>query len=105
MINPYPKCLIHPKQCNHPTPLTHVKKDHLTTFTKHIPVYDPSLGVKFLHHIQIHYDMNSNSEMVIEKLPMFTSIMVSNEEKASWFIQWNESCFEGDQKFPKTRFF
>ncbi len=22
MISPYPKCLLHPKPCNHPTPLT-----------------------------------------------------------------------------------
>ncbi len=25
MINPYPKCLVHPKSCIHPTPLTKTK--------------------------------------------------------------------------------
>ncbi len=24
MISPYPKCLIHPKQCNQPTPLAKI---------------------------------------------------------------------------------
>jgi hypothetical protein len=31
MISPYPKCLIHPKQCNQPTPLT-INKNSIVTF-------------------------------------------------------------------------
>ncbi len=36
-----------------------VQKDHTSTFMKHLLVYDPTIGPKFLKHIQIHYDMNS----------------------------------------------
>ncbi len=28
MINPYPKCLVHPKPCKHPTPLTSSFSSH-----------------------------------------------------------------------------
>ncbi len=35
-----------------------VKKERLTTFTKHLPIGDPSLGLKFLRQIHIHYHMN-----------------------------------------------
>jgi hypothetical protein len=37
-----------------------IMKENLTAFTKHLLVYDPSLGLEFLQQIQIHYDMNFN---------------------------------------------
>jgi hypothetical protein len=42
-----------------------VRKDH---FCKHLLVCDPSLGAYFKREIQVHYDMNLELEMLIEKL-------------------------------------
>jgi hypothetical protein len=42
-------------------------------------VCDPTLGPEFLHQIHIHYDMNFNLEMLIEKLQILTLATVSNE--------------------------
>ncbi len=44
-----------------------VPKDYTHAFTKHLPVCDPTFGPKFLKQIQVHYDMNSNSEMLTKK--------------------------------------
>jgi hypothetical protein len=43
------------------------KKDHYSTIYKHLPICDPSLGAYFLKEIQVHYDMNSEPEMLTEK--------------------------------------
>lgn len=51
----------------------------MTTFTKFFLICDPALGLEFLHQIHIHYDMNSNLEMLIEKLQILTLATVSNE--------------------------
>jgi hypothetical protein len=59
--------------------MEHIRKEHLTTFTKHLLGCDPSLGLKFFRHIQIHYDMNSNPEMLTKKLQMLVSVAISNE--------------------------
>jgi len=45
-----------------------IKNEHLITFTKHLPICNPSLGPELFWHIQIHYDMNFELEMLIEKL-------------------------------------
>jgi hypothetical protein len=45
-----------------------VRKDHTFAFTKHLPIYNPSLGPKFLKQIQVHYDMNLETKMLTKKL-------------------------------------
>jgi len=82
-----------------------VRKDHLITFTKHLPIYDLALSPKFMIQIQIHYDMNSNPKMFINKLQMLASIAISNKHKLAWFIQWNESnVLKETNKIPKQGF-
>lgn len=83
-----------------------IKKDHLTTFTHHLLVCDPSLVPKFMRQIKIHYDMNSDLEMLTEKLQMLALTTICNEQKVSWFIQWNESSVLKEvKKFLKQGFF
>jgi hypothetical protein len=43
-----------------------VCKEHMTIFHKHLHVCDLSLGPKFLHEIQTHYDMNLESECLLK---------------------------------------
>jgi hypothetical protein len=45
-----------------------VRKNHYSTFYKHILVCDPTLGPNFLKEIRVHYDMNLKSQMFMEKL-------------------------------------
>jgi hypothetical protein len=33
-----------------------------------LPIYNPSLGPKFLKQIQVHYDMNLETKMLTKKL-------------------------------------
>ncbi len=47
-----------------------VCKDHYSTFCKHPPISDLALGLNFLE-IQVHYDMNLEPKMLMEKLHMF----------------------------------
>jgi hypothetical protein len=69
--------------CRGPSPILHdlkvlsslnnkamesVSKEQMTTFHKRFLVCDPSLGLKFLQQIQVHYNMNPNPEMMTEKL-------------------------------------
>jgi hypothetical protein len=68
-----------------------VRKDHSSTFCKHLFVCNPALGTNFFKEIQVHYDMNSKSKMLIEKLQMLTYMCVSLERKIIWLKQWNES--------------
>jgi hypothetical protein len=56
-----------------------VCKDHYFAFYKHFPMCDLALGPIFLKEIQIHYDMNSNPKMLMEKLQMFVSSYVSSK--------------------------
>jgi hypothetical protein len=43
--------------------------------------------------------------MLIEKLQMLALAMVSNEDKVSWLIQWNESSVLNEAiNFPKQGF-
>jgi len=79
-----------------------VQKDHLITFTKHLPIYDLALIPEFMTRIQIHYDMNSNFEMFINKLQMLASTAVSNKHKFAWFIRWN--VLKEANKIPKQGF-
>jgi hypothetical protein len=58
--------------------MEHIRKEHLTTFTKRLLVCDPLLGLKFLWQIQIHYDMNSDPKMLTIFLQMLVSIAISN---------------------------
>ncbi len=60
-----------------------VKKDPYSTFCKHLPICDPSLGANFLKEIHVHYDMNSKPEMVVEKFQMFAYSYISIEQKLS----------------------
>jgi hypothetical protein len=45
-----------------------VRKDHYSTFYKHLQVCDPSLGPYFLKETHFHYDMNLELEMLTKKL-------------------------------------
>jgi hypothetical protein len=45
-----------------------VKKDHYSNVCKHLLICDPFLGANVLKEIYVHYDMNLESEMLIEKL-------------------------------------
>jgi hypothetical protein len=48
--------------------MEHVKKDHYSAFCKRLQVCDTFLGANFLKEIQVHCDMNSKLEMLIEQL-------------------------------------
>jgi hypothetical protein len=41
-----------------------VRKDHYSTFCKHLPTCDPSLGADVLRELHVHYDLNSKSKML-----------------------------------------
>jgi hypothetical protein len=45
-----------------------VKKDHYFVFCKHLFVCNLAFGMNFLKEIQVHYNMNFEPEMFIEKL-------------------------------------
>jgi cytochrome b subunit of formate dehydrogenase len=73
---------------------------------KHLLVYDPILGEEFLENVQMHYDMSSNLEMLIETLQMFVTSYVSSEKKVKWLKQWNQLVVAREAtKFPKQGFF
>jgi hypothetical protein len=46
-------------------------EEHMIAFHKRLSICDPSLGLKFLQEVQIHYNMNPKPEMLTEKLQMF----------------------------------
>jgi len=48
--------------------MEHVKKEHYSTFCKHFPICDSSIGTKFLQEIKAHYDNNLEPEMLNKKL-------------------------------------
>ncbi len=56
-----------------------IRKEHMIVFHKQLLVCDPSLGLDFLHKVQIHYDMNSKLEMLIKKLQMLVSACVTTK--------------------------
>jgi hypothetical protein len=72
------------------------------TFCKHLPVCNPSLGIKLLQEIQAHYDNNPKLEMLIEKLQMLMYSFMNKEYKVFWLRQWNE--FGMLKGVPKTWF-
>jgi hypothetical protein len=45
-----------------------VRKEHMKTLHKRVFICDPTLGVEFLQQIQVHYNMNPNPKMMMEKL-------------------------------------
>jgi hypothetical protein len=45
-----------------------VKKDHYSTFCKHLLIFDLALCPNFLKEIQVYYDMNSEPKMLTKKL-------------------------------------
>jgi len=61
--------------------MEHVRKEHYLAFCKHFPIYDPSLGTKFLQEIQAHYDNNLEFKMLTKKFQMFVYFAVSKEQK------------------------
>jgi hypothetical protein len=65
-------------------------KEHIIMFHKRSHVCDPTLDIKFLHHVQVHHNMNSKPEILMEKLQMLVSAFVSNEPKVHWLKQWNQ---------------
>ncbi len=56
-----------------------VKKDHYFAFCKHLSVCNLAFSTNFFKEIQVHYDMNSELEMFIEKLHMPAYMCVSRE--------------------------
>jgi hypothetical protein len=56
-----------------------IKKEHLITFTKQLLICYPSLGPKFLWQIYIHYDMNSDPEMLTYKLQTLALSAIANK--------------------------
>jgi hypothetical protein len=58
-----------------------VWKEHMMGFHKCLPMCDPSLGPSFLQEVQVHYDINLELKMLIEKLQMLMSTCVSNKQK------------------------
>jgi hypothetical protein len=50
------------------TVMDQVWKDHTFAFIKHLLVYNPAFGPKFLKHILVHYDMNLKPKMLTKKL-------------------------------------
>jgi hypothetical protein len=57
-----------------------VHKGRMTIFHKKLPICVPSLGLEFLHEVQIHYDMNPELEMHTEKLQMLVSACVNTNQ-------------------------
>jgi hypothetical protein len=53
-------------------------------FHKRLPICDPTLGIEFLQQIQVHYNINLNPEMMIEKLQLLVFSQVNNEQKVYW---------------------
>jgi hypothetical protein len=68
-----------------------VKMEHMTPFHKRLLVYDPTLGPEFLEQVHVHYDMNLDLKMLTKKLQMLVLAQVTNEQKAYWLKQWNQS--------------
>jgi hypothetical protein len=82
-----------------------VKKDHYSTFCKHLPICDFSLGVHFSRDIQVHYDMNLDQKMLIEKLQTLTYSFILVEHKLSWLKMWNEYVvLQEVKKIPKPEY-
>ncbi len=57
-----------------------VWKEHINVFHKRLHVYDLTLGAKFFQQVQVHYNMNINCEMMMEKLRLLVSSQVNNEQ-------------------------
>ncbi len=84
--------------------MENVQKEHMTMFHKRLPVCDLALGPKILQQVWVHYNMNPNPKMMIEKLQLLVSLQVNNEQKVSWLKQWNQSSvLKEAQKFPKVK--
>lgn len=45
-----------------------VWKKHINVFHKRLHVYDLTLGAKFFQQVHVHYNMNLNPKMMMEKL-------------------------------------
>ncbi len=58
-----------------------VHKEHMIVFHKRLPICDLSLGPEFLQEVQIHYDMNLEPEMLIEKLQMLVLVYTLIQSK------------------------
>ncbi len=63
----------------------------MTTFHKQLHICDPYVGLEFLKEIQIHYDMNLEPKMFVEKLQMLVLTCVSIDHKFLKLQQWNQS--------------
>jgi hypothetical protein len=54
-----------------------VQKEHMIAFHKRLHICEPTLGIEFLQQIQVHYNMNPNPEIMMEKLQLLVSSQVS----------------------------
>jgi hypothetical protein len=61
-----------------------VQKERMIMFHKRLHVCDPTLDVEFLQQVQVHYNMNLDLEMMIEKLQLLVYSQVNNEKKVYW---------------------
>ncbi len=60
-----------------------VQKEHYSAFCKHLLVCDMILSPDFLMELQVHYDMNLEPKMFIEKLQMLAYSCVIPQQKFS----------------------
>ncbi len=82
-----------------------VRKENFNAFFKHLFVYNSILGNKFLEQVQMHYDMFSKLEIIIQKLQMLVTSYVNSKQKVKWLKQWNEPIVAKEAtKFPKQEF-
>jgi uncharacterized lipoprotein YbaY len=58
----------------------------MITFHNRLPICEAVPGPKFLQQVHVHFNMNFNPEMMIEKLQLLVSSQVSNEQKVSWLM-------------------
>jgi hypothetical protein len=57
-----------------------VWNEHINVFHKRLHVCDLTLGAKFFQQVQVHYNMNINCEMMMEKLQLLVSSQMNNEQ-------------------------
>ncbi len=82
-----------------------VRKENFNAFLKHLFIYNPILGNKFLEQVYMHYDMFSEPKMLIEKFQMLVTSYVSSKQTFKWFKRWNQPVVAREAtKFPKQGF-
>jgi hypothetical protein len=50
--------------------MENVQKEHMIAFHKRLPVHDLAFHPKFLQQVKVHYNINLDPKMMIEKLQL-----------------------------------